>query len=31
MKCCICKTKDTLVTKIKLIVSKIIAWVQSKI
>ena len=28
MKCCICKTKDKFITKIKSAISKIIAWVK---
>ena len=29
MKCFICKTKDKFTTKVKLIVSKLVAWVKS--
>lgn len=28
MKCCICKTKDKFVNKIKSTISKIVAWVK---
>ena len=31
MKCCICKTKDTFITKVKSIASKLVAWIQSVI